>query len=308
MKLTMNKKKLLLSIILIFVLLFLVFFIIFNIVNKNFYLDEKYYGNNEIYEIDIDKFNELLSNKESFGIFIYQPACSTSADFEQVLYDFLNQNQISIYKIKFSDIYEHTDFLKFYPSFIIYKDGKMIDFLEADKDDDLKYYQSVDGFKEWFTKYVILKEVDNNNNIDKDEDINNDENKNEDNKDEDYESHTNINLDNVIKEDGKVNLYLFWGDGCPHCAEEKKFLKSIENEYGDLFNIYEFEVWHNEENEKIMKEFGMAMEDTLTGVPYTIIGKESIKGFNDSKKEQILNAIINESKSNYDIYFDVIKK
>ena len=38
------------------------------------------------------------------------------------------------------------------------------------------------------------------------------------------------------------------------------------------------------------------------------IGKESIKGFNDTKKEQILNAIINESKNNYDVYFDKINK
>ena len=26
------------------------------------------------------------------------------------------------------------------------------------------------------------------------------------------------------KEDDKITLYLFYGDGCPHCAEEKLFL------------------------------------------------------------------------------------
>ena len=294
MKLTMNKKNLLL-VISVLILLSIIIFITFKVLNRNFYLDDKYYGNNEIYEIGIEEFNNLISNKESFGIFVYQPACTTSAEFEQVLYDFFKQNNISIYKIKFSDIYEHTDFLKFYPSFIIYRNGKMVDFLEADKDKDLKYYQSVDGFSEWFTKYVILKNIENNPS----------DNTNED---KTSESTTNIKLDNITKKDGKVNIYLFWGDGCPHCKEEKLFLKSIENEYGNLFNVYEFEVWHNEENEKIMKEFGKAMDDNLTGVPYTIIGKESIKGFNDSKKEQILDAIINESKNNYDVYFDKINK
>lgn len=306
MKLTMNKKKLLL-IISALLLLSLIIFISFKILNHNFYLDDKYYGNNEIYEIGIEEFNNLISNKESFGIFVYQPACTTSAEFEQVLYDFFKQNNMSIYKIKFSDIYEHTDFLKFYPSFIIYKNGKMVDFLEADKDKDLKYYQSVNGFSEWFTKYVILKNIENNSsdNINEDVEI---ENEKDTNEDKTSASTTNIKLDNITKEDGKVNIYLFWGDGCPHCKEEKLFLKSIENEYGNLFNVYEFEVWHNEENEKIMKEFGKAMDDNLTGVPYTIIGKESIKGFNDSKKEQILDAIINESKNNYDVYFDKINK
>lgn len=306
MKLTMNKKKLLL-VISVLILLSIIIFITFKVLNRNFYLDDKYYGNNEIYEIGIEEFNNLISNKESFGIFVYQPACTTSAEFEQVLYDFFKQNNMSIYKIKFSDIYEHTDFLKFYPSFIIYKNGKMVDFLEADKDKDLKYYQSVDGFSEWFTKYVILKNIENNSSDNTNEDVEI-ENEKDTNEDKTSESTTNIKLDNITKKDGKVNIYLFWGDGCPHCKEEKLFLKSIENEYGNLFNVYEFEVWHNEENEKIMKEFGKAMDDNLTGVPYTIIGKESIKGFNDSKKEQILDAIINESKNNYDVYFDKINK
>ena len=306
MKLTMNKKKLLL-VISVLLLLSIIIFITFKVLNRNFYLDDKYYGNNEIYEIGIEEFNNLISNKESFGIFVYQPACTTSAEFEQVLYDFFKQNNMSIYKIKFSDIYEHTDFLKFYPSFIIYKNGKMVDFLEADKDKDLKYYQSVDGFSEWFTKYVILKNIENNPSDNTNEDVEI-ENEKDTNEDKTSASTTNIKLDNITKEDGKVNIYLFWGDGCPHCKEEKLFLKSIENEYGNLFNVYEFEVWHNEENEKIMKEFGKAMDDNLTGVPYTIIGKESIKGFNDTKKEQILDAIINESKNNYDVYFDKINK
>ena len=306
MKLTMNKKKLLL-VISVLILLSIIIFITFKVLNRNFYLDDKYYGNNEIYEIGIEEFNNLISNKESFGIFVYQPACTTSAEFEQVLYDFFKQNNMSIYKIKFSDIYEHTDFLKFYPSFIIYKNGKMVDFLEADKDKDLKYYQSVNGFSEWFTKYVILKNIENNPSDNTNEDVEI-ENEKDTNEDKTSASTTNIKLDNITKKDGKVNIYLFWGDGCPHCKEEKLFLKSIENEYGNLFNVYEFEVWHNEENEKIMKEFGKAMDDNLTGVPYTIIGKESIKGFNDSKKEQILDAIINESKNNYDVYFDKINK
>ena len=203
MKLTMNKKKLLL-VIPVLILLSIIIFITFKVLNRNFYLDDKYYGNNEIYEIGIEEFNNLISNKESFGIFVYQPACTTSAEFEQVLYDFFKQNNMSIYKIKFSDIYEHTDFLEFYPSFIIYKNGKMVDFLEADKDKDLKYYQSVDGFKEWFTKYVILKNIENNPSDNTNEDVEI-ENEKDTNEDKTSASTTNIKLDNITKKDGKVN-------------------------------------------------------------------------------------------------------
>ena len=74
-------------------------------------------------------------------------------------YEFLEEEKISIYKIAFSDI-KDTEIgksVKFYPSFIIYNNGNMIDFLESNKDEDVNYYTSKEGFKKWFTKYVKLK-------------------------------------------------------------------------------------------------------------------------------------------------------
>ena len=32
----------------------------------------------------------------------------------------------------------------------------------------------------------------------------------------------------------QVNLYLFWGDGCPHCEEEQQYLKELEKEFDTL--------------------------------------------------------------------------
>ena len=40
----------------------------------------------------------------------------------------------------------------------------------------------------------------------------------------------------------KVNLYLFWGDGCPHCAAEEELLTDLENEYENL-SVTKYEVW-----------------------------------------------------------------
>lgn len=309
MKLMMTKKKIAIISVAVLVLLALTSLIIFKLSKTSFYLDDKYYGENKITEIGIDEFNNLIDNKESFVVFVYQPACSTSAEFEEVVTDFLEQNQISIYKIKFSEIYENVNFLKFYPSFIIYKKGKMVDFLEADKDSDLKYYQSVDGFTEWFTKYVKLKEnISNNDVISNEENQDNDiSNETDNNKDNNNDNNTvNIKLDNIAKEEGKVNIYFFWGDGCPHCEAEKNFLSSIENNYGNLFEVHDFEVWHNEKNEEIMHVFSAAIDDEVTGVPYTIIGEYAIHGFNENKEEQFLNAIVEGAKSNYDVYLDEI--
>ena len=72
--------------------------------NKTFFLEDKYYEINDIAEIKIDELNDLINRKESFAVFIYQPMCITSSDFENILYRFLEENNIGIYKIAFSEI------------------------------------------------------------------------------------------------------------------------------------------------------------------------------------------------------------
>ena len=145
----MKKKVLLIILIILIVLSFLVT-IILKQNNKPFYLEDSYYGINNVTEINVDELNELINNKKSFAVFVYQPMCITSCDFEKVLDEFLEEEKISIYKIAFSDIRdtEIGKSVKFYPSFII---------LESNKDEDVNYYTSKEGFKKWFTKYVKLK-------------------------------------------------------------------------------------------------------------------------------------------------------
>lgn len=48
--------------------------------------------------------------------------------------------------------------------------------------------------------------------------------------------------------------------------------------------------------------------DELTGVPYTIIGNKSFSGFDEKYKNDFIIAIENQYNSNFDIYFDKIKK
>lgn len=126
--------------------------------NKPIYLDEEYYKKSELREITIDNLNNLISDKKSFAVFVYQPMCITSSDFEKVLIEFLNDEKITVYKIPFSSIKNDKlgEEIKYYPSFIIYNKGKLIDYLKANKDEHVKYYTSKNEFKKWFSKYVIL--------------------------------------------------------------------------------------------------------------------------------------------------------
>lgn len=310
----MKKKWLIISIVaLIIVVATIVVFLIFQNQSKIFSLESKYYNTGEKIKINISELEELISDKESFVVFVSQDMCLASSNFEVVINDFLEEYPITIYEINYSELKESDlgDFLEHYPSFVIYKNGKMVDFLDANADEDTDYYKTKEGFKNWFTQYVNLDNISKNQNLsDSTNQVTNDNSNDENNIDnESTEKPSNtvdVNLDNITKEEGKVNIYFFWGDGCPHCEEQFAFFDSIESEYGDLYNLYTFETWKNEKNAELLKTFSDAMEVESRGVPYTIIGEEVFTGFSESMESDFINAIVEEKDKSFDVYFDKI--
>lgn len=88
-----------------------------------------------------------------------------------------------------------------------------------------------------------------------------------------------------------VNIHLFYGETCPHCAAEEKFfdeyLKDKEN-----VKLYRYEVWNHPENVELLKKIQKQMGNNESGVPYTIIGKKVIVGYSeDYTKEELEEAI-----------------
>ena len=124
--------------------------------NGKIRLEDKYYKRSEFIDIDHSKVEDLIKSKENFVVFIYQPMGTMSSDFEKLLDEYMDIRKISIYKMSFTDMKKTSlkDIVKFYPSFIIFKDGEVVDFLDADSDEDTKKYKELDAFKEWFESYV----------------------------------------------------------------------------------------------------------------------------------------------------------
>jgi len=80
--------------------------------------------------------------------------------------------------------------------------------------------------------------------------------------------------------DQPVVVTMFWGDGCPHCAEAKPFLEGLKEKYPGL-EVRLYEVWHNEDNLKMMQQMAEQYGFTATGVPTTFIGDKYWVGFNE---------------------------
>ena len=81
------------------------------------------------------------------------------------------------------------------------------------------------------------------------------------------------------EENQKVNIYFFYGDGCGYCASAEEFFESIQEEYGDKFNLVMYETWNDTDNAELMDAVADARKEEPQGVPYIIIGDQSWQGY-----------------------------
>lgn len=73
-------------------------------------------------------------------------------------------------------------------------------------------------------------------------------------------------------------LYLFWGDGCPHCEAEKEFLEIVKQEYPQV-EMRLFEVWRHPEFTALADAMRKAYDVKAASVPMTFLGDWSHVGF-----------------------------
>lgn len=95
------------------------------------------------------------------------------------------------------------------------------------------------------------------------------------------------------KADEKViNIHLFYGNGCPHCAAEEGFLSDYLKDRTDV-KLYKYEIWYDSHNQELLSKVQKEMGTTnKNGVPFTVIGKKTIVGYADGvTDEQIKDAI-----------------
>jgi glutaredoxin len=105
----------------------------------------------------------------------------------------------------------------------------------------------------------------------------------------------------------KVKVYIFYGDGCPHCHRAFEFFKSIEDEYGKYYKLVKYETWYSSSNNKMMFQVAekMGTDTENLGVPYIIIGDKTFEGYTESYDEDIKKAIKDAYEN--DDYKDKVK-
>ena len=92
-----------------------------------------------------------------------------------------------------------------------------------------------------------------------------------------------------------VNLYLFHSSTCPHCKEERAYLKKLKKKY-DYLKVKEYEV-HDSAlvTEKVRDSLGIKE----SYVPITVIGSDYIIGFSSATKDDIESLIKEYNDTDY---------
>jgi glutaredoxin len=80
--------------------------------------------------------------------------------------------------------------------------------------------------------------------------------------------------------DHPVTIYLFWTEGCPHCAHEKEFLVRLHRADPHI-KIVDLELSGNPDNRELFQKVGKALNADISGVPFTVIGTQYVRGWQD---------------------------
>jgi len=70
--------------------------------------------------------------------------------------------------------------------------------------------------------------------------------------------------------EGKVTVYFFYGEECPHCHNVIPFIQNLSEKYPDVdFRI--LETWHNETNQALSQSLHKKLGIQSAGVPEVIV-------------------------------------
>ena len=159
------KKKILITILIVLVLIGIITSIIIIRNNKitygkeAFYLDSELYNTNENYkEIDLSTFNKLQKEKKSFVVFTYASFCPFKIPSDKIFKSVFEKNKMKLYAIGYDKLKgdEITKTVNYAPSVMIFKDGKIVTYLDAESDEDFPRYQDKKAFRDWLAKYIYL--------------------------------------------------------------------------------------------------------------------------------------------------------
>ncbi len=105
----------------------------------------------ELVDISVKEYEKMTEDGKSFVLFVDQGGCDAADKLRGFMKDWSSNTGALVYRIMFSDMKESSlyDYVKYYPSVALIKDGEVVKWLKADSDEDADIYNSYDLLSEW---------------------------------------------------------------------------------------------------------------------------------------------------------------
>ena len=99
-------------------------------------------------------------------------------------------------------------------------------------------------------------------------------------------THATSDSDDPNPPPDSVELIVFHGDGCPHCAKMLEFLDGLEDRVPEL-DVVAYEVWYDQPNQVIFIDTMAALGEDPTAVPTVVVDGRVYVGYTDALAERI---------------------
>ena len=88
-----------------------------------------------------------------------------------------------------------------------------------------------------------------------------------------------------------VDVYLFYGEGCPHCSKAESFLEDFDQQQDCRVTLHTYEIWNDRDNAKLYNKVLDHYDIKTGGVPFTVIGNETVVGYSS---DQVSGALFDQ--------------
>ena len=108
----------------------------------------------------LQQLEELEKEGKTFALYVYLPGCVSCASFAPIVREFTESNQIDMYAVDLTVLAKTknsvSDRVSYTPSMFIYENGEVKAYLDPGSNDDLPYYQTLEGLSSWFAGYLDI--------------------------------------------------------------------------------------------------------------------------------------------------------
>lgn len=127
--------------------------------SNKFYLNEEYYNDSRLVDIDNLELISMFDTNKSFILFTYNPYCNFKVSCESIVEEFSKDNNITVFKIPFEEFKKTKLYktVKYAPSIILINDGKIVSYLDPNKDEDSIKYQDKNALNNYIEMYIDMK-------------------------------------------------------------------------------------------------------------------------------------------------------